>query len=169
MKLLVNLDGRAGELVFNRNGEECRFTYKTQSGERIDRSATLLEVEPGIYSVLVNGASYEVKVVPGPNGFYVDLLGARNVVEVCDPRAASRRGSAGLGDGRQSISAPMPGKVVRVLAQEGDEVEAGAGILVVEAMKMQNEVKAAKAGRVLFVKAKEGDTVAAGEVLAAIE
>jgi biotin carboxyl carrier protein len=63
----------------------------------------------------------------------------------------------------------MPGKVVRVLAAVGDSVEAGQGILVVEAMKMQNELKAPRAGRVVSVSAKEGDTVAAGEVMAEVE
>ena len=63
----------------------------------------------------------------------------------------------------------MPGKVVRVLVQEGDRVEAGAGLVVVEAMKMQNEMKAPKAGRIAQVNAREGDTVTAGAVLIAIE
>ena len=64
--------------------------------------------------------------------------------------------------------APMPGKVVRVLVAPGDAVEADQGIVVVEAMKMQNELKAPRAGRVISVAAKEGATVAAGETLATI-
>jgi biotin carboxyl carrier protein len=67
-------------------------------------------------------------------------------VEVRDPRAISSQGKSGLGEGRQTVNAPMPGKVVRLLVSEGDEVEAGAGLVVVEAMKMQNELKAPKAG-----------------------
>jgi biotin carboxyl carrier protein len=63
----------------------------------------------------------------------------------------------------------MPGKVVRVLVALGDQVEAGQGIVVVEAMKMQNEMKAAKAGRVMTLAAAPGATVNAGEILAAIE
>ncbi|MBM3724451.1 MAG: biotin/lipoyl-binding protein [Acidobacteria bacterium] len=63
----------------------------------------------------------------------------------------------------------MPGKVVRVLVQEGDLVEAGQGIAVVEAMKMQNEMKARRGGRVVTVRVAEGAAVAAGEVLAVIE
>ena len=63
----------------------------------------------------------------------------------------------------------MPGKVVRVLVAPGDAVEAGQGLIVVEAMKMQNEMKASRAGRVAAVPAKEGATVAAGDVLATIE
>jgi biotin carboxyl carrier protein len=63
----------------------------------------------------------------------------------------------------------MPGKVVRVLVAPGDTVEAGQGLLVVEAMKMQNEMKASRAGRILTVAAREGATVSAGEILATIE
>ena len=169
MKLLVSVDGRPGELSLARDGDVCRLTYCLSTGERVDLEASILEVEPGIYSVLVCGRSHEVKVVDAPQGFYVDLNGERSVVEVRDPRAVSRRGSAGVGDGRQNVASPMPGKVVRVLVREGDEVQAGDGLVVVEAMKMQNEMKAPKSGRVLFVKTKDGDTVAAGEILVAIE
>jgi biotin carboxyl carrier protein len=63
----------------------------------------------------------------------------------------------------------MPGKVVRVLVKPGQKVERGQGVVVVEAMKMQNELKAGRAGRLAFVHAREGDAVAAGDVLAAIE
>jgi biotin carboxyl carrier protein len=62
----------------------------------------------------------------------------------------------------------MPGKVVRVLVAVGDEVAAGQGLLVVEAMKMQNEMKAPRPGKVLSLSAAEGSTVTAGEVLATI-
>jgi len=169
MRLLTWVEGRAGEITVRRNGDGCAFTYQSEAGERIEREASVLEVEPGIYSILVGGKSYDVKVVPGPTGFYVDLNGERSVVEVQDPRSMSRRGAAGSHDGRQNVSAPMPGRVVRVLVSEGAEVQVGAGLVVVEAMKMQNEMKAPKSGRVLSVKASEGDTVAAGEVLVTIE
>ena len=68
----------------------------------------------------------------------------------------------------QTVAAPMPGKIVRVLAAVGDEVIAGQGLLVVEAMKMQNEMKAPRPGKVLSMAAKPGATVSAGEVLATI-
>ena len=90
-------------------------------------------------------------------------------VEVFDPREMRARKSAGAGEGRQNIAAMMPGKVVRVLVAQGDEVEAGQGLIVVEAMKMQNEMKSPKAGRVIEVKTKPDATVAAGEVLMVIE
>ncbi len=169
MRLLTAVAGRAGELWLQRDGTRCRFAYQSEGGERIEREASVLEVEPGIFSVLIDGASYELKVVTAPAGCYVDLDGDRSVVEVQDPRSAGPRGAAAARDGRQNISAPMPGRVVRVLVGEGAEVEAGAGLVVVEAMKMQNEMKAPKRGRVLSVKAVEGDTVSAGEVLVTIE
>lgn len=169
MKLLVTVDGRQGELEFEREGDVCRFSYRRDGTEAVVHVASLIEAEPGIFSVLLNGRSYEPKVVPGGPGYYVDLAGHRSAVEVRDPRALVRKGRAGIGEGRQSVDAPMPGKVIRVLVEEGQEVEAGAGLVVVEAMKMQNEMKSPKAGKVVQVSAKVGDTVAAGESLAVIE
>jgi len=86
------------------------------------------------------------------------------------PAGAGRRRGDGArgGAGVATIMAPMPGKVVRVLVAPGAAVEADQGIVVVEAMKMQNELKAPRAGRVISVAAKEGATVAAGETLATI-
>jgi biotin carboxyl carrier protein len=75
---------------------------------------------------------------------------------------------AGL-EGRQTLSAPMPGKVVRILVNEGDPVERGQGLVVIEAMKMQNELKSPKAGRVVSISASEGAAVAAADVLAVVE
>jgi biotin carboxyl carrier protein len=69
----------------------------------------------------------------------------------------------------QDVKAPMPGKVIRLLVREGDEVQAGQGLAVVEAMKMQNELKALRAGRVLRVAVKDGATVGAGDVLVTLE
>jgi biotin carboxyl carrier protein len=99
----------------------------------------------------------------------VVIDGYRFEIDVHDPRQWTRK-SGGRGDqGVQRIIAPMPGKVVRVLISLGDAVEAGQGLVVVEAMKMQNELKAARAGKVTALPAREGATVAAGEVLATIE
>ena len=86
------------------------------------------------------------------------------------PAPAGRAAPAAAGaEGVETIVSPMPGKVVRVLVAPGDAVETGQGLVVVEAMKMQNEMKAPRAGRVLSVAAKEGATVAAGETLATLE
>ncbi len=71
--------------------------------------------------------------------------------------------------GPKKLTAPMPGKVVRILVSEGAEIEAGAGILVVEAMKMQNEVKSPKKGIVQKITVREGAAVNSGDVLAIVE
>jgi acetyl/propionyl-CoA carboxylase alpha subunit len=169
MKLLISVDGRPGDLEMARQNGQYRFQYTSERNDGEPREASLVQVEPGIYSVLLNGRSYEVKVVAGPEGYYVDLEGFRSVVEVRDPRSMTRGGKGGPGEGRQTVNAPMPGKVVRVMVKEGDRVEAGAGLVVVEAMKMQNELKAPKAGTVVQVKATVGATVAMGEMLVVIE
>jgi biotin carboxyl carrier protein len=106
------------------------------------------------------------------SGATVDVtIGAkRYAVTLMDPkrlRSASRSGAHGEGAAR--IVAPMPGKVVRVLVEAGQEVEAGHGIVVVEAMKMQNEMKAPKAGRIGLINVAVGATVNGGDLLAVVE
>jgi biotin carboxyl carrier protein len=127
------------------------------------------EVEPGIYSVLLEGRSFEVRAIAGLQAPNVEAGGRRFAVEVRDPRNGIRQSRAAAGTGRQSVSAPMPGKVVRVLVQKGDAVDVGQGLIVVEAMKMQNEMKASRAGRVAEVLVRDGDTVTAGDTLVVLE
>ena len=127
------------------------------------------EVEPGVFSVLVEGRSFEVRAVPTPDGLQVHAGGRQFRVEVRDLRDASRLSRVATGSGRQNISTPMPGKVVRMLVREGDAVEAGQGLVVVEAMKMQNEMKASRAGRVVEVRVRDGETVGAGDTLVVLE
>ncbi|MFN2577800.1 MAG: biotin/lipoyl-containing protein [Pyrinomonadaceae bacterium] len=94
----------------------------------------------------------------------------RHAVTLTDPKRL--RGATATGahaDGAALIVAPMPGKVVRVLVQAGQKVEAGAGIAVVEAMKMQNEMKSPKRGTVVTINAEVGATVNGGDLLAVIE
>jgi biotin carboxyl carrier protein len=161
MKLLVAVNGsNAQELLLQRNGGVCRYTF-----QGAEHTATVLEVEPGLYSVLIGGRSYSVRV----NGTDVETNGRAFAVEVRDPRRSRRKSRSGMGEGRQNISALMPGKVVRVLAAAGDSVEAGQGVVVVEAMKMQNEMKSPRAGVVVEIRVKPGDTVNAGDVLAVLD
>ena len=102
-----------------------------------------------------------------PDEIEVSLLGVTYTVKLTDPkRLRSAQSGAEHDKGAARIVAPMPGKVVRILVEAGTEVEAGAGILVVEAMKMQNEDEAPKAGHVSQVDAEVGSTVNAGDVLA---
>jgi biotin carboxyl carrier protein len=128
-----------------------------------------LEVEPGVYSVLLGGASYEIRILPAAGRLIASVAGRRFAVEVRDPRDAGRNSLAAIGSGRQNVTAPMPGKVVRVLVEKGDQAEVGQGLVVVEAMKMQNELNAARPGRVMEIRAREGETVGAGDILVVLE
>ena len=132
------------------------------------REANVESPVPGIYTVLVDGRSYDAFVETAPTGLIVSIHGQRFEIDVRDPRRLVRRSAGAVGSGVQTLYSPMPGKVVRVLVATGDAVAAGQGILVVEAMKMQNELKAARAGTVLGIAAKVGATVVAGESLATI-
>jgi biotin carboxyl carrier protein len=164
MTLTVMVDGRPLELRLERSGEACRFQT---DGKR--RDASVVAAEPGIYSVLLDGESFEAKIVPGPRGWFVDVRGRRFEIEVRDPRRYDRRSRGLAGEGRQQVTAPMPGKVVRTLVAAGDRVEAGQGLVVVEAMKMQNEIRSPRKGVVKKILAAAGTAVNAGETLAVVE
>ena len=109
-----------------------------------------------------------LRVTVGPAG-EVSVNGRSLRMEVFDPRNLRAGAQTSAQPGRQRISAPMPGKVVRVLVVPGDAVEAGQGLVVVEAMKMQNEMKAPQAGRVVEVHTQADATVAAGDILIVVE
>jgi biotin carboxyl carrier protein len=130
-----------------------------------------VEIAPHILSILLDGQSFEINVTPSPDGTLKLQTGTQEfTAEVIDPRAwAGRRHGSVEAEGRQQIVAPMPGKVVRLLVKAGDHVEAGQGLMVVEAMKMQNEIRSPKSGTVERVLAREGQPVNAGETLAWIE
>lgn len=164
MKLDLNIDSAAHFFELLAPAPGARFRL----GDGPERNADVRMVERGVYSILLDGRSYEARVEETPSTLVVVIDGRRFEIEVRDPRRFSRKGAGGGADGVHTVAAPMPGKVVRVLAAAGDEVAAGQGLLVVEAMKMQNEMKSPRAGKVLSMSASEGATVAAGEVLATI-
>ena len=92
--------------------------------------------------------------------------------EILDERRMKMKEAQGFRfdvGGVVSIDSPMPGKVIKLLKKEGDEVKEGEGVVVVEAMKMENELRTPKAGKVRDIKVKEGDAVEAGAKLATIE
>jgi acetyl/propionyl-CoA carboxylase alpha subunit len=122
--------------------------------------------QPGVMSLVVEGRQYRCVL----DGDGVVIGGRRYGFEVSDPRSLQGRRGAGAGvAGPRAVKAPMPGRVVRVLVAAGDEVAEQQGVVVIEAMKMQNELKSPKAGRVARVAVAEGDTVAAGDVLIVVE
>ncbi len=128
-------------------------------------SGDLIEVEPGLFSGIHNGRVFEVRV----EGDRVTVNGRRATVEIEDPRQFRKGAVAANGAGRAVLRATMPGKVVRLLVNVGDAIEAGQGVLIVEAMKMQNEVKSPRAGTVTQIKVAAEQTVNAGAELAVIE
>lgn len=141
---------------------------------RLDGEPVALDVlqpEPDVLSLLWEARSYEIRRERAPEGpLRLEVNGQRVTAKVRDPRSLrSRRAAGDILEGPQRLTASMPGKVVRILAPEGTQVEAGQGVLVVEAMKMQNEVKAPKAGVVAKILAQEGAAVNAGDALAIVE
>jgi len=125
------------------------------------------------YLLVANGQVFDCRVEGRPeSGLPLEVIvgTTRYAITLNDPKRLGSAASASThaGDGARLI-APMPGKVVRVLVALGDQVEAGASIVVVEAMKMQNEMKSPKAGTVIALNIETGDTVNGGDVLVVIE
>jgi biotin carboxyl carrier protein len=162
MKYEAIIDGQPARLELS--GAQVRYSRET--GENVELEYSITAAGNGQWSVLAGGRSYAARSLS--NG-EVSVNGRVYRVEIFDPRSMRGRRSAAGSEGRQTIAAPMPGRVIRVLIEAGQEVEEGQGLIVVEAMKMQNEMKSPKAGRVVEVKAAAGATVAAGEILAVIE
>jgi Acetyl/propionyl-CoA carboxylase, alpha subunit len=128
------------------------------------------EIEPDSYMFLLNTNVHECRVSASKNTFDVSVHGRNYSVTIVDPkRLRSGQNSDRHHHGVTEILAPMPGKVVRVQTQTGATVEKGAGVVVVEAMKMQNEMKSPRDGIVVSINVEPGDTVNAGDVLAVIE
>lgn len=128
------------------------------------------ELRPGVLSLMVDGRAWRVVLEEDASEPAVLIAGERIAYRVEDPRSLrTRRAHAGGSDGPRAIKASMPGRVVRVLVQAGETVEAHQGMVVIEAMKMQNELKSPKTGVVGEMRAKPGDTVSAGEVLAVVK
>jgi biotin carboxyl carrier protein len=121
-------------------------------------------------SLISENVSYEVRSEVQAGEEIIVVNGNRHVAEVRDPRSLrGRRDAATSGDGPKKSNAPMPGKVVRILQAVGSQVALGQGVIVIEAMKMQNELKSPKSGTVMKINFKEGDTVNAGETLVVVE
>ena len=128
------------------------------------------ELRPGVLSLIVEGRAWRVVLEEDATGPAVLIGGERLAYRVDDPRSLkARRAHGGGSDGPRPIKASMPGRVVRVLAVKGEAVAAHQGVVVIEAMKMQNELKSPKDGVVAEMRVKPGNTVAAGDVLAVVE
>jgi biotin carboxyl carrier protein len=152
------LRSKTGVLICRVNGEEIEGGFDAQNPER------------DIVSMLIGSKSYEVRRDASGTEMQVAVGEERFTVDVRDPRSLkARRAKAGASEGPKKIIAPMPGKVVRIVSPAGTEVEMGQAVIVIEAMKMQNELKSPKKGIVKKIMAAEGATVNAGDALAVIE
>jgi biotin carboxyl carrier protein len=160
----VTIDGKRYKLELNRGDGRwsCRL-----DGRDLEVDAVL--ARPDVLSLRIGNKAYEVKSERVANDLHLWVGSARFAAELRDPRSLRGLTHAGDDRGPRKIIAPMPGKVVRLLVREGDDVEVGAGIAVVEAMKMQNEIKSPKKGAVQKILVSEAATVNAGEVLAIVE
>lgn len=172
MKLEVRIGGSASLTA----GERARTVELEREGGRLQAKldgqpleADVAEIAPGVYSILLGGRAWEVRVEPQGPALRVSTGDAEFDARVRDPRVWRGRGGGALElEGRQQVTAPMPGKVVRVLVRQGEEVQARQGLLVVEAMKMQNEIRSPKSGVVERLLVAEGQAVNAGDVLAVV-
>ena len=164
MKLQAKIGEEKHQVEIKREGEKLFAKVNDRSYE-----IEVSEPEPGIFLFKHEGRVYEASVAGG-EPTHVRIGPNEFEVRVTDPKRL--RGAGGGDDntdGLVEIRTAMPGKVVRVLSEAGVEVKKGDGVIVVEAMKMQNELKSPKDGVVKQVKVSEGSTVSAGEVLATIE
>lgn len=163
MKREVHIGNKRSLVELERRGDGWNCII---DGHGVD--ADIVEIAPGIFSILLSGRVLQVRVEPCNDALAVRVGTRRLIAEVIDPRRWRRRHGGIETEGVRQVLAPMPGKVVRVLASPGDTVEAGQGILVLEAMKMQNEVKSPKSGRIERFLVAEGQPVNAGDTLAVV-
>jgi biotin carboxyl carrier protein len=162
MKYEIVIDGKAAKLSIAGG----RFEYQHEDGVALERPYSAAPAGDRTWSILIDGRSYAVAILSAGE---VSVNGRVFRVDVFDPREWRGRRSVADSSGPQALTAPMPGRVIRVLVASGQEVKAGEGLIVVEAMKMQNEMKAPRAGRVAAIKTLAGATVSAGDVLLVIE
>jgi biotin carboxyl carrier protein len=160
----IAIDGKTHRLELSRaDGRwSCRL-----DGREVEVDAVL--ARPDVLSLRIGNQAYEVKCERVAGDTHLWVGSARFAAEVRDPRSLRGRVRAVDDHGPRKLTAPMPGKIVRVLLSEGAAVEAGAGVLVVEAMKMQNELKSPKKGTIQKILVSEGAAVNAGDVLAIVE
>ncbi len=163
MKFAAKVGETVYEIVVTRIDAEYVVTF-----DGVAHVVDARKLEADFYSILYEGKSYEVSVENSGPKYLVRHGAYEQVVELAD---ASRGGREELHkrSGPESIDSVMPGKVVRVLVQPGDEVDAGQGLVVVEAMKMENAIDAPRAGRVKSVDVSPGQTVETGSRLIVLE
>ena len=162
MKLQAELNNEKHEIEIKRDGEKVfaridEREYELEAAE-VERDVYLLKHDNRIFQIYV-----------APNGI-VNVGNHQFEINLTDPkRLRGSNASGASADGISEIKTAMPGKLVRILVEQGAEIKQGESVLVVEAMKMQNEMKSPKDGIVKEIRFAEGATVNAGDILAVIE
>ena len=169
MKLIGELDDEKHEIDITR-GDGLKLTAKVD-GRTYELEAS--EPEPNVYLFKHDNQIHQIFVSPNEKSgepFAVNADGNNFEIKIFDPKRLRGTGAGnGTAEGASEIKTAMPGKVVRVLTEVGAEVKQGDGVIIVEAMKMQNEMKSPKDGVIKEIRFAEGATVNAGDVLAVIE
>lgn len=160
----VTIDGKTHRLELD-HAEAC-WSCRLD-GREVPVDAVL--ARPDVLSLRIGNRAFEVKCERVGSETHYWVGSQRFSAEVRDPRSLRGRVRATDEQGPKKLTAPMPGKVVRILVAQGAVIEAGAGVIVVEAMKMQNEVKSPKKGTIQKILVSTGAAVNAGDVLAIVE
>ncbi len=166
MKLVAEIGENKFEVEVARDGSNV--IAKVDGREYILYAS---EPETGVVLLKHDNTVYEAMVSSNTAGAYkVELKGRSHEIRIVDPkRLRGSESGSGHDPGHAEIRTAMPGKIVRILKRPGDAVEKGDGVIVVEAMKMQNEMRSPRDGSISEIRFVEGDTVAAGDILVVIE
>ncbi|HWD97380.1 MAG TPA: biotin/lipoyl-containing protein [Bryobacteraceae bacterium] len=167
MKLRVSVDGE--DYALDIRPAQTGSEYTLQGVTPSSGTASTMEVMPGVFSVLLGTKSFTVHLAPSGDELEVSSGSRRYRVSVADTRDRSGAHKKAEAAGPVELRAQMPGKIIKVLVQRGAAVHAGQGLVIVEAMKMQNEMKSPKDGVVSNIRVSEGGTVAAGDALIVVE
>ncbi len=163
----MKITARVGEAVHEVNVERVEKDFVVEiDGET--RTVNADKLEGDFYSILSEGVSYEVSVEVAGDGYIIRHGASEQQVRFTDPSRQAREMS-GAKEGPQIVESVMPGKVVRVLVKAGDTVTEGQGLVVVEAMKMENEIVSTKDGKVTEIKVSPGQAVESGGALVVVE
>ena len=162
----MKFGARVGETVHEVVVERVDGTFRVVV-DGTEHIVDARKLEADFYSILSGGKSYEVSVEAAGSRYFVRHGAHERLVELADASRGGRDELARKG-GPAEIVSFMPGKVVRVMVAAGDEVEAGQGLVVIEAMKMENEIASPRAGTVREVSVEPGQAVESGARLVVV-
>lgn len=167
MKLSIEADGR--EYTIDIRSENGQTVYKLHGEQAAAGTGSVAMAAPGVFSVLLEGRSFTVRTEQKEDELRVWTRSGPHAISIADTRDQSGGKKRATASGPMELRAQMPGKVIKLLVENGSVVQTGQGLIVVEAMKMQNEMRSPKDGTVSKINVGEGATVAAGQALIVVE